>query len=278
MNNEEPKIIETVNNTSQTTNTTNNTNNGNSVIVYKKVSNKATIFLLLVIVCLFGACYYFNKEKNDTINYYKNAYSPINSSEEKKLELDSTIVLTLYNRVKTTVLEDIANPNIDDNMKRYLSYRNMSSDVLYSSNCNLFKTSSIKNFVCNDKNDTPVAFGEDDLILKYKEIFGEEYIVPHGNIQLGNTCLGGFEYIAERKEYVQGKCNKVDKELIKVDKSLLSATSTENNIKLVESVRYYKAGGDIPEYLKNGEYTYTFRLDKNYNYIFVSKELTDERG
>ena len=270
-----------VNNTNTVTNTVANnaTNQVAPVIVYKKVRSGATIFLLLVIACLFGACYFFNKEKNDTINYYKNVHSPINTSEEKKLEVDSTLVQMLYNRVKTTALEDIANPEFDDNLKRYLAYRNLGTDDFYHSTCNLFKSGNIKYFDCDDKDFVPYAFKEESLMLKYKEIFGEEYLINHASVQLGYTCLGGYEYIPRRKEYVQGKCTKNDPELISVEKSLDSASSTEDIIKINEKVRYYQVGGNkIPSTLKNGMYTYTFRLDKNFNYIFVSKELTDGRG
>ena len=269
----------------------NNTDNGNNTlqtnntnaqvaptIVYKKVKNNATVFLLLVILCLGGACYYFNKEKNDTIYYYKNLYSPINSSEEKKLDNDSAIVLNLYNRVKTSGMEDVANPNFDDNLKRYLAYRNLTTNDIYPSNCNLFKTSDLKFFDCDDKTYIPNAFNEESLLLKYIEIFGDEYLISHASIQLGNSCLGGYEYIPERKEYVQGKCSRSDKELIKAEKSIESVTSTEDVIKINETVRYIKAGMDVPDYLKNGIYTYTFKLDKNFNYRFISKELTEERG
>jgi hypothetical protein len=228
---------------------------------------------------LFGACYFFNKEKNDTIYYYENVYSPINTSEEKKLEVDSTLVQMLYNRVKTSALEDLANPEFDDNLKRYLAYRNLATDQFYHSTCNLFKSGNIKYFDCNDKDFIPYAFKQESLILKYKEIFGEEHLIDHASVQLGYTCLGGYVYIPKRKEYVQGKCSKTDQELISVEKSLDSASSTENIIKINEKVRYYQVGGNkIPDTLKNGMYTYTFRLDKNYNYIFVSKELTDGRG
>ena len=171
------------NNTNNIENTsTNNTSNTVApTIVYKKVRNNATVFLLLVIACLFGACYYFNKEKNDTINYYKNIYSPINTKEEVKLEVNSTLVLSLYNRVSTSVLEDIANPNFDDNLKRYLAYRNLSTDVIYSSNCNLFNVGSMKYFTCNDKSYVPNAFkeesSENDFVLnnyEIAELFGQE--------------------------------------------------------------------------------------------------------
>ena len=262
----------------------NNSENSNNVvqtntqvaptIVYKKVKNNATGFLLLVILCLGGACYFFNKQKEDTINYYKNAYSPINSGEKVNLEVDSALVLNLYNKVSTTVLEDIANPEFDNTLKRYLSYRNLATNEIYPSNCNLFKTSGLKFFKCDDETFSPKAFKEDSLILKYKELFGDEYVIDHASIQLGDTCLGGYEYIADRKEYVQGKCTRSDKELVKVEKTLDSATSTGDIIMIYEKVRYIKAGGEIPSYLKNGTYAYKFRLDKNFNYIFVSKELT----
>ena len=268
---------ENTNNTVQT-NTTNSTNNQVApTIVYKKVKNNATGFLLLVILCLGGACYFFNKQKNDTINYYKNAYSPITSGEEIKLDVDSALVLNLYNKVSTTVLEDIANPEFDDTLKRYLSYRNLATNEIYSSNCNLFKTSGLKFYNCNDEEFVPKAFKEESLILKYKELFGEEYVIDHASIQLGDTCLGGYEYIADRKEYVQGKCTRSDKQLVNVEKELESATSTGDIIVIYEKVRYIKAGGEIPNYLKNGTYAYKFRLDKNYNYIFVSKEFTEGR-
>ena len=267
------------NNNSDNTNNVEQTNTQVApTIVYKKVNNNATGFLLLVILCLGGACYFFNKQKNDTISYYKNEYSPINAGEEIKLEVDSALVLNLYNKVSTTVLEDIANPEFDTTLKRYLSYRNLATNEIYSSNCNLFKTSGLKFYKCDDEEIVPKAFKEESLILKYKELFGDEYVIDHASIQLGDTCLGGYEYIAERREYVQGKCTRRDKDLVKVEKELESATSTENIIKINEKVRYIKAGGEIPSYLKNGVYTYTFRLDKNFNYIFVSKEFVGERG
>lgn len=274
-----------MNNDTNNTNNVNNTNNTVSnnqvapVIVYKKVRSAGTIFLLLVIACLFGACYLFKQETDNTLNYYQNEYSPVEEGEEKQLDLDSTLVQMLYNRVKTTALEDLANPEFDDNLKRYLAYRNLSTDEFYHSTCNLFKSSNIKFFDCDDKEFVPNAFKQESLMIKYKEIFGEEHLIEHSSVQLGYTCLGGYAYVPKRKEYVQGKCSKTDQELISVEKSLDSASSTENIIKINEKVRYYQVGGNkIPDTLKNGMYTYTFRLDKNYNYIFVSKELTDGRG
>ena len=58
----------------------------------------------------------------------------------------------------------------------------------------------------------------------------------------------------------------------KAEKTLVSATSTGNTIILTEEVKY-KAGEnlDLPNYLKSGTYRYTFRLDKNYNYVLISK-------
>ena len=33
---------------------------------------------------------------------------------------------------------------------------------------------------------------------------------------------------------------------------------------------------DLPDYLKSGDYLYTFRLDMNYNYVLVSKIYDDK--
>ena len=33
---------------------------------------------------------------------------------------------------------------------------------------------------------------------------------------------------------------------------------------------------ELPSYLKNGKYYYTFRLDMNYNFVLVSKTYEDK--
>ena len=70
----------------------------------------------------------------------------------------------------------------------------------------------------------------------------------------------------------EGYCNKKVALSFKAEKTLVSATSTGNTIILTEEVKY-KAGEnlDLPNYLKSGTYRYTFRLDKNYNYVLISK-------
>ena len=43
---------------------------------------------------------------------------------------------------------------------------------------------------------------------------------------------------------------------------------------LREEVKYYTVEGiDVPEKLKSGTYVYTFKLDTNYNYVYISKTL-----
>ena len=58
--------------------------------------------------------------------------------------------------------------------------------------------------------------------------------------------------------------------LYRVEKELVSATSTESTIVLTEKVKYYGTEAlDLPTRLVSGTYKHTFRLDMNYNYIYL---------
>ena len=248
-------------------------NNNEPSIVYQKVSNKATPLLLIIILLLGGACYYWYKTDITRKAYCEHHYSPINSGDTVELELDSTLVVQLYNMVKTTAIEDFGNPNFDNNLKRYLAFRNLSHNSFYESNCNLFDN-SMANFDCvEDDSFRPDAFKDIDLANMLNVMFGENNGIDHQNITVGGTCLGGYEYIASRGEYVKGKCTRESLLTVSADKKLTKATSTGDKIYLTENVRYFTNNGqDNPESLKDGDYVYTFRLDENFNYIYESRE------
>ena len=227
-------------------------------VVVQKVKNKATPILLLVILLFGGAAYMQYTQNQKLVNYYKNEYSPINSKSEKKLNLDSSLVKSLYNMVKTTGDEDYANPEFDNNLKRYLAYRNMPINNINTSLANQIQNAINK-------------FSE--LEISMDTMFGENHGIIHDNIQLGRECIGGFEYIESRGEYVQGNCTRKTANLVNVDKELVDAKSIESHIYLEEKVRYYPAdNNEIPSYLHSGNYKYTFRLDRNYNYVYVNRE------
>ena len=145
-------------------------------IVYKKVSNKATPLLLIVILLLAGACFYWYKTDASRRDYYENHYSPINSGDTIELELDSPLVTQLYTMVRTTATEDFGNPNFDNNLKRYLAYRNLSHNSFYESNCNLFDNSMV-NFACFEDDSfivgrkTTLMFGKIMEVFEYKYDF-----------------------------------------------------------------------------------------------------------
>ena len=248
-------------------------NNNEPSIVYQKVSNKATPLLLIVILLLGGACYYWYNTDITRKAYYEHHYSPINSGDTVELGLDSTLVIQLYNMAKTTATEDFGNPNFDNNLKRYLAYRNLSHNSFYESNCNLFDN-SMANFDCvEDDSFRPDAFKDTDLANMLNVMFGQNNGIDHQNITLGGTCLGGYEYIASRGEYVKGKCTRESLLTVSADKKLTKATSTGDKIYLTENVRYFTNNGQAnPESLKDGDYVYTFRLDENFNYIYESRE------
>lgn len=242
----------------------------------KKPKNKLARFYFFIILLLLLACgglYYYHQQQMLIMNA---KCTPVSTSgEAKKLDLESTIVQDLYSKVKTTIREDLGGVELNDSMKLYLAYRQIPTSKLYESNCNRFSSVSMEPFVCEVKASfVPKAFKISSLDIELKKLFGDDIKIPYQNIQLGNTCVGGFQYIEERKEYVEGQCTSTGATIYRVDKELIEATSTETTIVLIEKVKYY--GGeslDLPNKLVSGKYKYTFKLDMNYNYIYLSKEL-----
>ena len=119
---------------------------------------------------------------------------------------------------------------------------------------------------------TPKAFKVEDLEHEIKVLFGEETNIPLANVKLQNNCIGGYAYIPERGEFVEGKCDVNTATSFKADKKLKEAWTNRNTVTLVEEVKYIESEKmELPDYLKSGTYYYTFRLDMNYNYVLISK-------
>lgn len=244
----------------------------------KKKKSSISILLLFIILGLIGYIIYTNKNYTNTINNIKNNCTPISAGEEKELDINSTLVQDLYSKVQTNIKEDIANPEFNDNLKLYLAYRQILEKNKYESNCNLFKDTNMEPYTCTVTNNfTPKAFKEELLIRELKKLFGENNTIQLDNIQLGNSCIVGYQYIKERGEYVEGYCNKKMATSFKVTKDIIKATSTQNSIIITENVKYHPTEGqDVPEYLKSGTYKYEFKLDMNYNYILVNKTFENK--
>lgn len=244
--------------------------------VNKKKQVQITSFLLLIILFLVIVCtlmWYSNKLTTDKLNEVCSPVSTTNGSKE--LDLNSFIVKDLYSKVKTNVREDLEEIDLNDELKVYLAYRQIGQGDIYESHCNMFSTDSMPAFTCN-ANDywSPRAFKVETLEREYKKLFGENTVFPKVNIQLGNSCLGGFQYIESRGEYVQGQCKTAGVIGYSADKELINATSKEATIILKEKVTYYNSlETKLPEGLVSGTYEYTFKLDRNYNYIYVGKKL-----
>ena len=243
----------------------------------KKPKNKLARFFFFIILLLIGAIgglWYYHQQQIAIMNY---KCTPVSTSgETKELDLDSTIVKDLYGKVATTIREDLGSVELNDQLKLYLAYRQIATSDLYESNCNKFSATSMEPFKCEvTASFVPKAFKADVLQVELKKLFGEDTNISNQNVQLGNTCIGGFQYIPERNEYVQGQCESTGATLYRVEKELIGATSTESTIVLTERVKYYGSDAlDLPEKLVSGTYKYTFRLDMNYNYIYISKELS----
>ena len=163
-------------------------------------------------------------------------------------------------------------------MQIYLAYRQILEKDKYDSNCNLFSATAMEPYVCVEStNFIPKAFKEETLRQEIKILFGENTNISLQNIQLGSSCIAGYQYIPDRGEFVQGYCNQQSATSYKVTKTLKEAKSTGATIVLTEEVKYH--GNEkmaLPDFLKSGIYKYTFRLDMNYNYVFVDK-IYEER-
>ena len=232
---------------------------------------------IFALILAAGFCFYTYYQYNNhqaEIAYLKEKCIPVSTNgEEKELKLDSTIVVDLYNKVKTNILEDVASLNkLDNRMKLYLAYRQIPQNRVYDSNCNQFSDATMANYACGAM---PKAFSVDALEVEKKKLFGEENNIPNDHIQLGTYCIGGYEYIESRGEYVQGECQVTTTTTFKVEKNLIKAKSKDSTIEIYEKVKYYGNDTSLPDYLVNGVYKYTFKLDNNYNYIFVGKERDD---
>ena len=233
-----------------------------------------TPLFLIIIVALIGYMIYTKNDAANEVDELKYQNIVTNTNGDKvELDIKSTLIQDLYTKVATTVREDIANPNLDDEMKRYLAYRQINSNMIYESQCNLFDQNKIYSYKCDDKEFKPNAFKEETLDLEIKKIFGENSEVEKGNIQLGRQCIGGYEYIAERGEYVQGQCLENNAVTISVKKEIISAYRINDEVVIEEETKYISGNkGDIPSILKDGIYIYTFKLDTNLNYAYISKD------
>ena len=232
-----------------------------------------SVLLFLVVVGLGVYIFYSNSLYKSNLAHLEYNCTPVSSyQEDKQLDLNSTIVVELYNKVKTSIREDYAQPDFNDTMKLYLAFRQIPEHKFYSSNCNMFKDTTMEPYKCDGRLFTPKAFKAEDLEHEIKVLFGEETNIPLANIKLQNNCIGGYAYIPERGEFVEGKCDVNTATSFKADKKLKEAWTNRNTVTLVEEVKYIESEKmKLPDYLKSGTYYYTFRLDMNYNYVLISK-------
>lgn len=240
-----------------------------------KKKKSAVPLLLIIILGLIAYAAYTTKTYTTRIDSLTYNCTPVTSSKEDvELDLNSTIVQDLYSKVATNIREDLAQPEFNDNMKLYLAYRQISDEDKYESNCNLFNKIAMEPYTCEETTKfKPRAFKQEKLTLELKKLFGEKNSIKLENVRLGsNSCVGGYEYIPARGEFVEGYCEAKPATSYKATKKLIKATSNRNTIILTEEVYYtVDDSGELPPKLKNGYYYYTFRLDMNYNYIFISK-------
>lgn len=242
---------------------------------FKKLAKFLFITSLFLIIGLIATYKYMNQQ---LIKEKYNCVPITGNKEEKELDIHSTLIQSLYNKVVTNIYEDLAQPTLNDQMKLYLAYRQILEKDKYNANtCNKFSPTSMEPYTCTiTKSFLPKAFKEEIINQKLKELYGENINIPLQNIQLGRTCVVGYQYIASRGEFVEGYCDQKATTSFSVEKELTKAISIRNNIILSEKVKYYSQGGkDIPDKLKSGIYHYIFRLDMNYNYVLIDKSYEE---
>jgi hypothetical protein len=123
----------------------------------------------------------------------------------------------------------------------------------------------------------PKAFKKETLELEWKKMFGEDSPLYHNNIKLNNACIGGYQYIEQRGEYVEGYCENQTATSYKAEKKLVKAITYNDTIILTENVKYKgNERMNLPDYLKSGDYNYIFRLDMNYNYVLIEKSFVNK--
>lgn len=240
----------------------------------KSKKGKIFTFFLLLIVIGMGAYIYMDYKSDLARGECSLLVATDNSL--RNLEVSSSIVQELYSKVKTTVREDLAHDKYDDAFKLYLAFRQIPNSEIYESNCNLFNDNAMSNFTCSSAtNFIPTAFSEETIQKEVKKLFGEGVSIPNQNIFLGNSCFGGYQYIADRGEYVKGYCGNIPTTTYRADKELISASVEGDTITLKEKVRYYSAQTSVPDSLKSGVYVYTFKLDNNYHYAYIGRSIED---
>lgn len=245
----------------------------------KSGSGSLYTFLILIIIGLIGYTVYNNLNHEAIVKQLNFDCTPVSTTQKtKKLDITSTVVQDLYNKVQTNIREDLAEMELNDSMKIYLAYRQITPSKIYDSDCHQFAPTVLSGYTCVQTNKiSPQAFKEETLQLELKKLFGEKTDIPNQDIQLGKACVGGYHYIEKRKEYVQGTCNNYSATSFKATKRIKEAISKNSTIIIKEEVRYY--GNEqmkVPETLKSGIYIYTFKLDANYNYVYVSKEFEEK--
>lgn len=254
-----------------------NDDNSSSKVIYLFPKNVFDVFSLLVVALLMFYIAYLYLDYKNRLDETIYSCTPVDIGNEKTLDINSTLVQDLYKKVKTTILEDYAQPEWDNTMRLYLAYRQLHENDFYESKCTLFKNDAMEPYKCDVNGFTPRAFKVSSLVLEWKKLFGEETPIKLDNIKLKNSCIGGFQYIPERDEFVEGYCDYNTTTSFKVTKSLKEATTDGGEIILKEDVKYHENEKmEKPSYLRSGTYIYTFKLDMNYNYVLVSK-IYDER-
>ena len=207
----------------------------------KKKANLTPILLIVIFGLIFYVIY-STKTYNARINTLTYNCTPVSASkEDKELDLNSTLVKDLYQKVSTNIREDIAQPEFNDNLKLYLAYRQIPDHAKYDTNCNLFSNTAMEPYTCEVSTKfKPKAFDEETLQLELKKLFGEKTNIPLANIRLGeHSCIGGYQYIPQRGQFVQGQCLNNTATSFKVTKNLIKATSNRNTIILTEEVKYF---------------------------------------
>lgn len=271
----------------------------------KGKKSKESLVVIILIILLLGACAYigydkfFVKEDNQVNNSNKN-------KGVEKLDVNSRLVQSLYNRVSTGELkkEDstcLINYMYEDDNNFYAS---TAKEEIKMKIIGRLLSDSGKHGYSDDESIIPATipnYGDYESIISinkkyggnsieyyydrnyienlYKEIFGSSAKLDTSiGIKMGSSEIEMYYYVPSIDKYVLytlegGGCSKVGSARVEVEK----ATKNGKELKIYEKVTMTNLNDDIIDAgdTTNSNYVYTFELEDDGMYKFVSRVKED---
>lgn len=264
----------------------------------KKKTNKGFIAVIIILVLLLVGSIGFivydkllvtdsvSSEKSDVKDDNK---SDVKDSKEKELDINSRLVQSLYNKVtiknsdwlyydKNTnfnvnsdgverIKMNLVGINLNDKNHNYIDCTDNNGIPANSSDGYFSVCSANKQWQASDLQS---GYSRSYIESVYKDLFGSDVKLDKTQpIYIGQFSCEAYHYVESLDQYVRylaecggATCNQITTKLTK-------AVKNSNEIKIYESFEDIGCGSEDPK--KNYTYVYTFELDEDGMYNFVSR-------